>query len=100
MACVLPLLELVDALNQFTQTCDVYVCDFVGALQTCLTRLFAAYISSEAFTGNDFLSFQDMVSLKHNQNQLKWSDMDLNTKEQHLCFIVGSELIQVVHDGK
>ena len=100
MACILPLLELVDALIQFAQTRDVYVCDFVGALQICLTKLFALYISSEAFSGEDFLGFQHMVNLDHDQIQLKWSDMDLNTEGQHLCFIVGSELILAVHNGE
>lgn len=100
IACILPLLELVDALIQFAQARDVYVCDFVGALQTCLTRLFAMYISSEAFTGGDFVGFQHMVNLDHDQIHLKWSDMDLNTEGQHLCFIIGSELIPALHDGE
>jgi len=100
MACILPLLDLVDALILFAQGRDVYVCDFVGALQTCLTRLFALYISSGAFIGEDFVGFQHMVNLDHDQIQMKWSDVDLNDEGQHLCFIVGSELIPAVHNGQ
>jgi len=37
--CIMPMLEVVHDLIKFAQSCDTFVCDFVGAKKMCCVNL-------------------------------------------------------------
>jgi hypothetical protein len=61
MLAMLPLLEEIDALVNFAQMRDVFVCDFVGGLQTLQEQLFTLYKGVEtAFRRDHFHAFNQV----------------------------------------
>jgi len=99
MICLLPLLEVVDVLIQFAQQRDVYICDFVGALQKCLGKLFEMYKGhGSAFCGPEFVHFTNLLEFRHDQIFLSWSSMDLNDVP-NLQFVVNGEELTARHEG-
>lgn len=99
MICLLPLLEVVDVLIQFSQQRDVYVCDFVGALQKCLGKLFEMYKGhGSAYCGPEFVHLANLLELHYDQIFLSWSSMDLNDV-QHLQFVLNGEELTARHEG-
>jgi len=99
MICLLPLLEVVDVLIQFSQQRDVFICDFVGALQKCLGKLFEMYKGhGSAFCGPEFVHFTNLLELRHDQIFLSWSSMDLNDVP-HLQFVLHGEELPARHES-
>jgi hypothetical protein len=92
LACLVPLMEVVDCMMQFVQSRDVYICDFVGALRECQLQL------STMFLDPDTTFKSDAFSLLHGLEEtcsptiwLKWVS-DLNEADvEHLAF-QGSEV--------
>jgi hypothetical protein len=72
MLALLPLLESIDALISFAQRRDVFVCDFIGALERCKLHLFTYYKNSDAkFNCDDFHAFNQLMSGSHKSILLK-----------------------------
>jgi hypothetical protein len=47
MMALLPLLEAVNSLIEFAQRRDIFICDFVAALETCHNQLFTYYMNQD-----------------------------------------------------
>jgi hypothetical protein len=43
LICIIPMLECVQNLSKFAQTCDVFICDFVDVLKNCVGDLYCMY---------------------------------------------------------
>jgi hypothetical protein len=44
LACILPLLSIVHCLMRFSQSRDVYICDFFAALKVCQSQLATYFV--------------------------------------------------------
>ena len=78
---LLPLLKCVHSLMQFAQGRDVFVCDYVSAIQMCIAEVFSFYLDdSTAFTDDVFWDFKGLVAVKHDAIPMGWvqSAFDLN----------------------
>jgi hypothetical protein len=99
MLALLPLLEAIDALILFAQKRDVFVCDFIGALERCKIQLFTYYKNSDTkFYRDDFHAFNQLLEGTHKSILLKW-DANLNLPCEQLAFVFGTEQVFAVHDG-
>jgi hypothetical protein len=99
MLALLPLLESIDALISFAQRRDVFVCDFIGALERCKLQLFTYYKNSDTkFNRDDFHAFNQFLSGSHESILLKW-DTNLNLPCEQLAYVFGTEQVFAVHDG-
>jgi hypothetical protein len=100
MMALLPLLEAVNSLIEFAQRRDIFICDFVAALETCHNQLFTYYMNQDTrWRRDDFHSFNQLIACSHESILLKW-DANLNLQEEHLCFIFGNSEVAAVDDIK
>lgn len=91
MTALQPLLETVNTLVEFAQGRNVFVSDFVGALEVCEERLHCLYLdSSSAFATDDFWAFTSLQTLTHKVIHLKWVE-DLNDSSEQLAFMVNGD---------
>jgi hypothetical protein len=100
MLALLPLLESIDSLVAWAQKRDVYICDFVGTLQTCQQQLFTYYKNSNTkYQRDDFHAFNLLLECNHESILLKW-DQNLNLPCEQLAFVEGGDHVLASHDGK
>ncbi|KAG0595346.1 hypothetical protein M758_UG159400 [Ceratodon purpureus] len=86
-----PLLETVNTLVEFAQGRNVFVSDFVGALEVCEDRLNQLYLDSQtAFGTDDFWAFTGLQNCTHEVIHLKWVE-DLNDSSEQLAFMVNGD---------
>jgi hypothetical protein len=53
LVCLVPMLEILNALVTFAQLCDIFVCDFVATMKICQDDLNKLYVDPVlAFIGN------------------------------------------------
>ena len=89
MLTMLPLLEAVNALICFAQACNVFIYDFIAALERCHGHLFILYQSEDTrFRRNDFYTFNMLLALNHKSIPMKW-DTNLNLSNKVLAFVFG-----------
>jgi hypothetical protein len=100
MLAILPLLEAIDALVCFAQSRNVFICDFIAALERCPGQLFTLYGNeSTKFKRDDFHSFNMLLQLNHESIMLKW-DANLNMPEEQLVFVFGDHEVLAMHKGR
>lgn len=100
MLAILPLLEAIDALVCFAQSRNVFICDFIAALERCRGQLFTLYGNeSTKFKRDDFHSFNMLLQLNHESILLKW-DANLNLPEEQLVFVFGDHAVPAMHKGR
>jgi hypothetical protein len=100
MFAILPLLEAIDALVCFAQSRNVFICDFIAALERCRGQLFTLYGNeSTKFKRDDFHSFNMLLQLNHESIMLKW-DANLNLPEEQLVFVFGDHEVPAMHKGR
>jgi hypothetical protein len=100
MLAILPLLEAIDALVCFAQSRNVFICDFIAALERCRGQLFTLYGNeSTKFKRDDFHSFNMLLQLNHESILLKW-DANLNLPEEQLVFVFGDHEVPAMHKGR
>ena len=100
MLAILPLLEAIDTLICFSQSRNVFICDFIGALERCRGKLFTLYQNTETkFTQDNFYLFNMLLQLNHESILLTW-DTNLNLPEEVLAFVFGEHQVVVLHKGK
>ena len=102
MATLLPLIEALDSMITFSQKCDVFICDFIGAVKVCQGQLYTLYnCHSQSFTTDEFFVFKGIVEGTHDHIHTRWVQndpenpnmFDLNCNEEHLAFVVnGSDM--------
>jgi hypothetical protein len=99
MLALLPLLEAIDALICFAQRRDVFVCDFIGALEKCKLQLFTYYMNSDTkFNQDDFHAFNQLLQGSHESILLKW-DTNLNMLYKQLAYVFGTKQVLAMHDN-
>ena len=100
MLVMLPLLEAIDALVCFEQSRNVFISDFIGALERCRGYLFTLYGNvSTKFKRDDFHLFNMMLQLSHKSILLKW-DANLKVPEEQLVFVFGDHEVAAMHKEK
>lgn len=122
---LLPLLKCVHNLMQFAQGRDVFVCDYVSAIQMCIAEVSSFYLDDQtAFTQDVFWDFKGLMLVKHDAIPMTWiqSAFDLNEDAAEVLYFtptshsipatyteVGKDLVQpvtrevyanIVHDVK
>ena len=66
MLALIPMLQSVDTLIQWAQKKDAFVCDFVGALQTCQSNLFTMYLNADtSFRKDEFHAYNQVLQCSH-----------------------------------
>jgi hypothetical protein len=99
MLAMLPLLEEIDALVNYAQMRDVFVCDFVGGLLQCQEQLFTLYKGVDtAYKRDRFYAFNQILDFNHEQILMKW-ERDLNCDSEQLAFVFGEHTLLAVHNG-
>jgi hypothetical protein len=101
LVAIQPMLESIDCLYIWSQKNDVFICDFVAALEVCEGQLYSFYVDHTTFYGrDDFWALNALLNCSHEAIHLKWV-CDLNeTAEAHLAFIVGGEQHFALHGGQ
>jgi hypothetical protein len=98
---LLPLLRCIHSLMQFAQVCEVFVCDYVSAIQICMAKVTAFYVDDNtAFSQDIFWDFKALTEVRHNAIPMSWvqSALDLNSSsEEHLHFTPTGHIIQAFH---
>jgi hypothetical protein len=96
-----PMLESIDALCVWAQKSDVFICDFIAALEVCEGQLYTFYVDHTTSYGrDDFWALSALLECSHELIQLKWI-CDLNeTSEAHLAFMVAGEQHFAMHGGE
>lgn len=62
MVALLPLLDAIDTLVCWAQKSDIFICDFIGALEKCKLQLFTAYRNEDTKCKRDlFDSLNQLV---------------------------------------
>ena len=70
---LLPLLRSVHSLIQFAQGQDLFVCNYVAAIQMCIVETTAFYVDdSTAFTQDLFWDFKALSSMRHDAIPMAW----------------------------
>jgi hypothetical protein len=73
MMALLPLLESIDTLICWAQRSDVFICNFVGALDKCHIQLFTYYKNQDTrFRREEFHAFNQLIDYNHETILLKW----------------------------
>lgn len=89
LACIVPLMEIVNCLSKHAQARDAYVCDFVAAVRQCVIELHSMYIEeSTAFKSDHFTVLKGLEETTSESIRLKWVP-DLNSRNaevEHLAF--------------
>jgi len=86
LACLVPLLEQLNAVIKFSQRRNIFVCDFVAALKHCQKELFLNYCDGQfAYQSDVFYDFNTLANLSHPDIKMAWKP-DLNIMEEHLVF--------------
>ena len=68
---------------------NVFICDFIGALERCHRQMFRLYKNVDTqFKKNDFHSFNMLLQLNHKSIPMKW-DTNLNLPKEQLTFVFG-----------
>ena len=76
---LLPLLKCVHSLMQFAQTRNVFVCDYVSAIQMCIAEVFSFYLDDHvAFPHDVFYDFKGLVNVKHEAILMSWVQGSFN----------------------
>jgi len=98
MVALLPLLDAVDNLVNFTQKHDVFICYFIVVVKIYQTSLHAMYEDPTTcfFTNDKFWSFQNLLDCSHKQIHLKWIT-NLNDGSAILSFVCHGEQIHIEH---
>jgi hypothetical protein len=81
---LLPLLRSVHSLMKFAQGRDVFVCDYVAAIQVCVAEITAFYVDdATAFSQDIFWDFKALKQVRHDAIPMAWVDVafDLNESE-------------------
>ena len=87
MLALLPLLEALDALICFAQAQNVFICDFIAALEKCRNHIFTMYRNQDTrFRRDDFHAFNMLLALNHKSILMKW-DANLNLPHKVLAFV-------------
>jgi hypothetical protein len=86
---------------QFAQGRDLFVCDYVVAIQMCIVEITAFYVDdSTAFTQDLFWDFKALSSVRHDAIPMAWvpKALDLNSEGlDYLHFILSTHSIQAAH---
>jgi hypothetical protein len=70
---VMPLLEVVHSLIKFAQLRDVFVCDFIVAVNICEGDVYRMYCDiHSSFQGDVFMNFQALIYYAHESINLRW----------------------------
>lgn len=86
LACLVPLLELLNSVIKFSQRRNVFVCDFIAAVKQCQKDLFENYCDgNSAYQSDQFYDFNALANFSHPNLKMGWK-LDLNTMEEHLVF--------------
>ena len=100
MLAMLPLLEAINVMICFAQLRNVFICDFIGALEKCHQQLFRLHRKAETrFKRDGFHSFNMLLQLKHKLISIKW-DANLNFPKEQLAFIFGEQQVCALHREK
>jgi hypothetical protein len=98
---LLPLLRSIHSLMQFTQARDLFVCDYVVAIQVCMAEISAFYVEeSSAFTQDNFWDFKALCEVRRDAIPMAWipSALDLNSEGlKNLHFIPTGHMVQVLY---
>jgi hypothetical protein len=79
------LLEAMKVLVVFTQSPNVYVCDFTRALSLCISNVNDLYCTNNAFISDAFSCFKKICDLLHESICLRWHP-NVNDYIEHLVF--------------
>jgi hypothetical protein len=87
LACVLPLLELVQGLFKFAYMCDSFICDFMFVVRFCEVYLYKLYYDpKERYPSSHFGIFIDLVEHIHDQLCLcQWKEP--TTQIEYIYFL-------------
>jgi hypothetical protein len=101
---LLPLLRCVHSLMKFSQGRDIFVCDYMAAIQVCISEITAFYIDdTTAFSQDIFWDFKALEQVRHDAIPMSWVDaaFDLNESDgiehAHLYFSPPGHSIQAYH---
>lgn len=101
---LLPLLRCVQSLMKFAQGRDLFVCDYVAAIQVCMAEITAFYVDdTTAFSQDIFWDFKALEQVRHDAIPMSWVDaaFDLNQSEgvdnAHLHFSPPGHSIPAYH---
>ena len=84
--CLLSLLESVNSLMKFAQSCHIFISDYVAAIKICQGELYHLYDNPDiAFQRPDFQMLQEILDNK-SYAICQESSADLNTGAQFLAF--------------
>jgi len=73
MCTLLPLLDSIDKLVNFSQKCDIYICDFVAIVKVCQVDLYRLYKDKgTSYSSDEFWSFNNLLECNHEQIHVKW----------------------------
>jgi len=93
MTALMPLQEIVDLMVTFIQKRDVYICDFVAALNIIKGQLYTLYVDkATTFATNEFWAFKNILDYSHSQIYMKWVS-DLNYESAQLVFVANGSQI-------
>ena len=102
MVSLLPLMETMEVLMKVAQGRDIYICDFVSALQSCISDLNEMYeVQSTAYTTSEFWSLNQLLEFVHESIHLKWwEDEENRDQPSRLAFLCDKKHIFARHDGE
>lgn len=97
MCALLLLLEATDRFIVFAPKQDVYICDFVVAINVCQATLYRIYEGkTNSYCFDEIWSFNNLLECSHEQIHIKWIT-DLNDNSAILVFICHGEQIHAKH---
>ena len=100
MLALLLLLEALDALICFAQAQNVFICDFIAALERCRGHIFTMCRNQGTrFRRDDFHAFNMLLALNHESIPMKW-DANLNLPHEVLAFVFGDHQLPTLHKGR
>lgn len=99
LAGLLPMLRSVHSLIKFSQSREVFVCDYVAAIQICVAEVQAMYVDEvTAFKQDLFWDFNALNEIRHDAIPMSWVTpaLGLNQVGETLYFTPGDHSIQAL----
>ena len=90
LMCFMLLLNAVHCLIKFSQSQDVFICDFLQAVKVCQSELAYKYIDgATTFNMEDFCEYNEILEQRHVPLPMKWKDLCGKSRISHLYFDFG-----------
>jgi hypothetical protein len=87
LSIVQPLFSCVHLLCKFSQSRDVFICDFLEAVKVAQGELAAKYIEPQtAFGEHDFREYHDLLALQHKAIPMAWKELPGDSGIKYLYF--------------